>query len=292
VGDPDDAQGPPASDRGPGGPPQVPTCYRHTDRETYIRCSRCERPICPDCMHEASVGFQCPECVRAGNRPLRQGRTVFGGRVHQDTALLTKALVGINVVMFLAEQVSPAVEQHLWMFSYAIAFDGQYYRLLTSAFLHAGIAHILFNMYALYLFGQMIEAAFGRVRFLVLYLSSALAGAAASYMFSDPHVPSVGASGAIFGLLGATLVVMRRLRANARVVAALIVINLVLGFVIPRIDWRDHLGGLAAGLVIGAAFAYAPPRLRVPLGAAAVGVVLLASALMVVARTHALTGGI
>lgn len=279
------------------GPPSVPTCYRHGDRETYIRCTRCQRPICPDCMHEASVGFHCPECVRSGQRAVRQARTTFGGAVHGDTALVTKVLIGLNIVVFIVQLAVPGFEERFWMLGQALTDDGvsgvaqgEYYRLLTAAFLHGGVIHIAFNMYALLVFGPLIEGAFGRLRFVALYLGSALAGSAASYMFSAPNAPSVGASGAIFGLLGAALVVTRRMRHDASVITFIIVANLAIGFLVPVIDWRAHLGGLVGGVLIAVGFAYSPQRLRAPLGVGAVALTAALAVALVVLRTNELTG--
>jgi membrane associated rhomboid family serine protease len=297
MGSPSDAQGP-----APGSgadPPQVPHCYRHPDRETYIRCTRCERPICPDCMNEASVGFHCPECVNAGNRAVRQAKTLFGGRVHQNTGLLTKIILAANVVAYLVQQVVPGFEQDFYLIGHAVLSDGQVggvadgevWRLATAAFLHGSLLHLFFNMYLLYVLGPTLEQAFGRLRFVAVYAGSALAGSAVSYLLGDPRVPSLGASAAVFGLFGATLVVSRRMRYDIRPISVLIGINVVLGFVIPNIDWRAHLGGLAAGLLLAAVFAYAPARLRVP---AAVGTTVLVAVTvvgLVALRTAQLTGG-
>lgn len=287
--------GPPAE---AGEPTTAPTCYRHADRETYIRCTRCERPICPDCMQPAAVGFQCPECVRAGNRSQRSPRTVFGGQPGGDAGTVTRVLIGINVVVFLVQLVAPAVTQRLFLIGLALLPSGEavgvavgeVYRLVTVAFLHGSIFHLLLNMVALFLFGPQLEAVLGRWRFSALYLVSALGGSVASYLTSAPNQSSVGASGAVFGLLGALLVISRKLRYDARAVLVLLGINLVLGFVIPRIDWRAHLGGLVAGAVLAAVFAYAPQRLRQPAAVAVTVVTLAIFAFLVVLRTAELTG--
>lgn len=251
-------------------------------------------------MHEASVGFHCPECLRAGQRAVRQARTAFGGGVHSDTALVTKVLIGLNVAVFLLQLVLLGTAESAARFGVlgrALVDEqlggiatGEYYRLITAAFLHGGPLHILFNMYALFLFGPMLEAVFGRIRFIALYLGSALAGTAASYAFSDELQTSVGASGAIFGLLGAALVVTKRMRRDASVITGLIAVNLVIGFLFPVIDWRAHLGGLVGGVLIALGFAYAPPRLRVPLGVAAVVIEVALAVALVVLRTNQLTG--
>jgi membrane associated rhomboid family serine protease len=275
-----------------GGPASAPpVCYRHGDRETYVRCSRCDRPICPDCMVSASVGFQCPECVREGNRDVRQGRTTFGGRVHRDTALVTKGLIAANVVVFLLALAlgEPFVREFVLRAVDPLGGDGVaqggWYRLLTSTFLHQQVLHIGLNMFALWMFGPPLEALLGRARFVGLYLSSALAGSAASYAFNPPFQGSLGASGAIFGLVGAALVADRRMRANTTGLLIYLAVLLVPGFLIPNIDWRAHLGGLAAGLVLGLVFAYAPRANRLLYQLIGAGVVLAAVLVLVVART-------
>ena len=242
-------------------PQTAPTCYRHPDRETYIRCSRCERPICPDCMVSASVGFQCPQCVREGNRSSRQARTALGGRISDDPGYISKALIVVTVVVFLLQQVLPGFTRDLLLFPPAVA-DGQWFRLGSAAFLHGGVLHLLFNMYALYLFGPSLEAALGRLRFVTLYALSGLGGSAASYAFSGVGTSSLGASGAIFGLFAAFLVVSRRLGRDASQLWALLAVNVALGFLLPGIDWRAHFGGFLAGALTAAALAYAPGARR------------------------------
>ena len=277
-----------------------PVCYRHPDRETYVRCTRCERPICPDCMRSASVGFQCPECVAEGNRSVRTARTVFGGRVTSDTARVSMTLIGINVLVFLVGFGVPDMVERFGNLALARSSDGteligvsqgEYYRLVTSAFLHAGLLHLMFNMFALAQIGPMLEQALGRVRFLALYFLSALGGSVAGYCLAEPFQPSVGASGAIFGLFGAYYVVVRRLGGETGSIVTLLVINLVITFSVRTIDWRAHLGGLVTGALLAAAFAYAPrgPR-QAQLQAGAVVLVALALLVAVVQRTAALTG--
>lgn len=282
------------------------TCYRHPEREAHIRCTRCERRICPDCMIPASVGFHCPECVREGNKDVRTARTVFGGAVSSDPGVVTKVLIGLNVAAFVAEWVTGGVSGELSRRFYAIGAlppppfgepvvgvaAGEYYRLLTSAFLHGGIVHLLLNMYALYLFGPQLEAALGRVRFLALYIVSALGGSALSYAFSAPQQPSVGASGAVFGLLGAYLVVSIKLHRDTTPVLVLLAINFAYGFIAPSIDWRAHLGGLITGSLVAAAMIYAPRRHRTVVQVAGTVAVLALVALLVAWRTAELTGGL
>ncbi|ORB64702.1 rhomboid family intramembrane serine protease [Mycolicibacterium tusciae] len=255
-------------------PPQAPTCYRHPDRATYVRCTRCNRYICPECMRDASVGHQCAECVGEGVRSVRQTRTQFGG-VPVNTPLVTYVLIGINVVMFVLQTMSSELERALVLFAPAVA-DGEWYRLLTSAFLHYGPMHIVFNMWALYVIGPPLEIALGRLRFSSLYLMSALGGSVVVYLLSTLGGQTAGASGAVFGLFGATFVVGRRLNMDTRWVIGLIAINLVITFVVPNISWQGHLGGLVTGAAIAAAYAYAPRKHRTAIQiAATVGLLLM-----------------
>lgn len=287
----------------PGVPPETatPTCYRHPGRETYVSCTRCERPICPDCMRTASVGFQCPECVSEGGRTTRPARTAYGGAVTADTSRVTLVLIAINVVAFVVQQaysgftfrfeLIPGPASGLPFFDHPVGVaTGEYYRLLTSAFLHAGIIHIGFNMYALFIVGPTVEAALGRLRYLALYLVSALGGAMALYLLAAPGVQALGASGAVFGLFSAFFVLGKRANADIRPIAALIGINLVLSFVLPGVAWQDHIGGLVFGAALAAVYAYTPRgRLRTPLHAAAVAALAVAIAVGVAVRTSMLT---
>ncbi|GAA3079274.1 rhomboid family intramembrane serine protease [Streptosporangium carneum] len=243
----------------------VPTCYRHPGRETYVRCQRCERPICPDCMRDAAVGFQCPECVSQGNKTVRQAQSVFGGRA-VATPRVTWTLLVVNVLAYVAETLSTnRVLADFAMDSGSVAY-GEWWRLITGAFLHAplsggawAITHIVFNMWALYAIGPELERRLGSVRFLALYLLSALGGSVAVYLFG---IAAVGASGAIYGMFGALFVVARRLGYDARGVLWLIGINAVLTFTFPGISWQGHLGGLITGAVVGGILAYAPAKNR------------------------------
>lgn len=260
-------------------PPQAPTCYRHPDRATYVRCTRCNRYICPECMRDAAVGHQCAECVGEGVRSVRQARTQFGG-VPANTPLVTYVLIGINVVMFALQMAVPGLQRELVLNSPAVA-DGEAYRLLTSAFLHYGPMHIVFNMWALYVIGPPLEAALGRLRFATLYFMSALGGSVVVYLLSSLGAQTAGASGAVFGLFGATFVVGKKLNMDTRWVIGLIAINLVITFVVPNISWQGHLGGLVTGAVIAAAYAYAPRKNRTAVQiSATVGLLLLFSLLI------------
>ncbi|WP_218009071.1 rhomboid family intramembrane serine protease [Herbidospora cretacea] len=262
----------------------VPTCYRHPERETYVRCQRCDKPICPDCMQNASVGFQCVECVREGNKGVRQARAQFGGG-HVTVPRVTWTLLVINVLAYFAEFVFKDEFVNLLDTSPGHIYDGEYWRLISGAFLHLqptsafSITHILFNMWALYAIGPELERRLGHLRFATLYLVAALGGSVAVYLFSI--YPSVGASGAIYGLFGALFVMARRLGYDARGVVWLIGINVVLTFVIPGISWQGHLGGLVVGALVAAVFAYAPERNRNIIQWGGVAAVVLVLALTV-----------
>lgn len=279
----------------PGGvdgpaPPQrsAPACYRHPGRETYIRCSRCERFICPDCMTAAPVGFQCPECISEGTRTVRQPTTLVGGQVRQRGDVVTRILIGINVGVWLIgllvgfDNVAgrfALLREGFFDASRIGVLDGEWYRVLTAAFVHEQFWHIGLNMYALWLLGGMLEPVLGRWRFTALYLLSALGGSAASLLATN--VISYGASGAVFGLMGALFIVMRRFGRDVSSVLVILAINVVFGFVVSGIDWRAHLGGLVTGGGLAYAFTHAPRNHRALYAVAAcVTVVALVGALV------------
>src|ERR1700757_3513870 len=263
----------------PESPAQTPSCYRHPGRPTYVRCNRCDRYICGDCMRAAAVGHQCVECVQAGARTIRQPRTQLGGRQRSATPVVTYALIGINVAAFIVQMTSGNLQKQLTLWPPAVA-DGQLYRLVTAAFLHYGAAHLLLNMWALYVVGPPLEMWLGRLRFGALYALSGLGGSVLVYLLSPINTATAGASGAIFGLFGATFVVARRLTLDVRWVVAVIAINLAFTFVVPavsaqRISWQAHVGGLVTGALVAAAYVY-PPKERRNLIQAAVTVIVLA----------------
>lgn len=243
------------------------TCYRHPGRETGVRCARCDRPICPDCMVAASVGFQCPECVREGRRSIRPTKTMYGGRTRGNRAEVTIGLVVINVVIFFATVSSGAnvsggsgtsdVYQRFALIPPAVA-NGEWYRLISSMFLHYGIWHLAVNMYALWVMGQALESMLGRLRYLTLYFAAGIGGSIFSFALGPVFAQSAGASGAIFGLFGAFFVILRQRNLETGGIVAMIALNLVFSFSFPNIDWRGHVGGLIAGAAIGYAFAAAP----------------------------------
>ena len=267
----------------------MPTCYRHPGRETYIRCQRCDRPICPDCMRDASVGFQCPSCVDEGKKATRSGRTAYGGLRPTNASITSMVLVAINAAVWISIQITGGSGSRLidllalrpsglcdvgngyvnvavgetacaagggeWLPGFA---DGAYWQVLTSGFTHVAITHILFNMLALWVIGPQLELALGRARFLALYLLSLLAGSAVVLWAAPEYQPTLGASGAIYGLFAALLVVARKVGADMRSLWALIAINVFITFAVPNISWQGHLGGFVGGAVVAAILVYAP----------------------------------
>jgi membrane associated rhomboid family serine protease len=262
-------------------------CYRHPNRETLVSCSECGRPICEECMTFAPVGIRCPEHSGkpAGTQRLTQGvrRAGFESRC----AIVTKALIAINVGVYLLElamggQVNGTgnrIYVNGALYGPAVA-DGDWWRLFTAAFLHYGPIHLAFNMLALWFFGAAVETAIGRGRYLLVYMVSGLAGSAGALVFS-PNSVTVGASGAIFGILGAALVLERQrnyvLGGGA---IGIIVLNLVFTFAIPGISIGGHLGGLVGGALCMLALSrfgrthaiYGRPGLLGILGVVAIGI--------------------
>ena len=235
-------------------------------------------------MRPAPVGFQCPECVGEAARTVRQPVTVSGARL-VETPYLTYSIIALNAVVFGLQYLQGinqlANEYGMWPFG--IALDGEWYRLLTAAFLHGSILHIAFNMFVLFSLGPTLERVLGHARFLVLYLVAALGGSVASYVFSDPRTVSVGAAGAIFGLMGALVVAGRRLRWDITQVLMLLAVNVVIGFLSPGVDWRAHLGGLVVGGLVAAVFVWTPPPLeRVRIAWQVAGVLAIVAVLVVV----------
>ncbi len=246
----------PGSDPIPSGdvPRVLWDCYRHPGRESGVRCRRCEQPICPDCMITAPVGFQCPACVKAAPsvQPLR---TIVAKPV------VTLALIALNVAIFVPTLAGGALLgggggdliDRLAVNGPDVA-DGEWWRLVTAGFLHFGLIHIGFNMLILYQLGSMLEPSLGRLRFFLLY-AAALLGGSFGALLLDPDALTAGASGAVFGLMGAAFLGMRRQGIDPMQsgIGGLLVMNLLLTFIIPGISIGGHLGGLVAGAVAGAA---------------------------------------
>ena len=274
----------------PQTPAGVPACYRHLDRPTYLSCTRCGRPVCPECMRSASVGHHCLDCVAAAAQSVPTARTAAGGVIRTGAPLLSYGLIAVNVIVFLLAKFAPAEQVYRLALWPALVATGDWYQLVTSTFLHFGLLHLLFNMYALYILGPPLEEHLGRLRFGVLYGLSALGGSVMVYLFSQPDVPTVGASGAIYGLFGATFVAAKRLRLDVRWLIGLIVINLVLTFAVPGISWQGHIGGLITGALIAAVLVYAPrPRRNLIQAGAGIGLLVVFASLIAM-RTVTLIG--
>jgi membrane associated rhomboid family serine protease len=237
----------------PSATPEASVCYRHPDRETWVLCQRCGRTICGECQTPAAVGVHCPECVREARQsaPRTKSRLLTAVRAPGDRPIVTYALILVSVVvfalMFLTGGTNGRIGQYL-VYIPALTFV-EPWRVITSMFAHASVFHILFNMYALYLFGSALEPLLGRARFLILYFLSGIGGAAAVMVLS-PNTPVLGASGAIFGLFAAYFVIVRRLGGNATQLLIVIGLNFALGFLLPGISWQAHLGGAIVGALV------------------------------------------
>lgn len=235
-------------------------------------------------MRSGPVGHQCVECVRAGTRTIRQPRTRFGGRQRSANPVVSYVLIGVNVLAFALQTAVVGFSRQLVLWPPAVA-DGQLYRLVTSAFAHYGALHLLLNMWALFIVGPPLEMWLGRLRFFGLYALSALGGSVLVYLIAPPNTATAGASGAVFGLFGATFVVARRLNLDIRWVVALIVINLAFTFTAPGISWQGHVGGLTAGALVAAAYVYAPREQRNLIQAAVTITILVVFAALIYWRT-------
>ncbi len=302
-------------------------CYRHPGKEAYIRCQRCERSICPDCMIPAAVGFQCPSCVHQGAKQTRSGRTPYGGQRSGNPALTSMVLIGLNALVFLfirgtgghsSEWVSrlaltplgkclapdqpgayyPGVESeavckagnapgHATEWAHGVA-GGEWWQLVTSMFAHVDFMHVAFNLLALWFLGPQLEMILGRTRFLVVYLLSGLTGSAAVYWLSGAGEQTLGASGAIFGLMGALLVVGLKTGGNVSQLLLWIGLNVFITISGSNISWQGHLGGFIGGALLGAVLAYAPKDRRTLWQAIGVSLVLIAVVGTVAARTAVL----
>ncbi|WP_328463785.1 rhomboid family intramembrane serine protease [Actinoplanes sp. NBC_00393] len=266
-------------------PSTTPVCYRHPDRETLLRCSRCDRPICTSCMNDAVVGHHCPECVKEGRRSQRPARTAFGGSRAGQLGYVTTGIIAINSLVMIASAIVGGPKAiagaggffgllgtgtPLTDFGEVLGYafyggeihgiaEGEWYRLVTAMFLHYGAVHLLLNMMLVAQIGRYLEAQLGPMRFAALYLLAGFGGNVAAYVFQAPNQPSAGASTATFGLIAAVIVVNRRLLRDPGPMIPLLVTNLIFTFTIPYISIAGHLGGLATGAAAAAVLAY--PRL-------------------------------
>jgi membrane associated rhomboid family serine protease len=255
-------------------------CYRHPNREALIRCTRCDRPICPDCMRPASVGFHCPDDVAEGRRTQRAARTSVGAKILDAPPYVTGTLLALNVIVYVITATAPratfndpaagatagkGVFYHWQLLPEFVHDQHWYYELITSAFLHASVLHIASNMIALAFVGPPLERLLGWWRFLAVYLLSALGGSAAIYAFGNALGTTVGASGAIFGLFGACLVLVRRLGLDLQWLISIIALNFVLTFSISGISKLGHVGGFVTGILAALAIGGLPSvRSRIP----------------------------
>ncbi len=280
----------------PGGygyQPAPEVCVRHRDRPTAVRCNRCNRPACPDCLREASVGYQCVDCIAEGGRTQRHATTVAGARP-SGRDLVIPVLIAINVVVFavtvaqagslLNNRASALFQQ--WALAPVAVADGDVWRLVTSGFLHFGPIHLVLNMLVLWIIGRDLEAVLGRSRFLAVYLVALLGGSATVFALEQVSSLTAGASGAIYGLMGALLMVLLRLRRSPGPALFIIGINVVITFTVDGISIYGHLGGLVFGTIVAAAMVYAPRERRTPVQIGTV-VALVAIALAVVALRYA-----
>ncbi|WP_026923253.1 rhomboid family intramembrane serine protease [Glycomyces arizonensis] len=306
----------------------APVCYRHRNRETYLRCVRCDKPICADCRIDAPVGFQCPDCVAEGRRTARRPRSAFGGRASTafggsgggSAGTVTKVMIGLNVAMFVLTLVvggtaaigGGATDLHRALaeasffvhpdgyvysdalvelfgngFSLPGVATGGEYRMLTAMFMHFGAIHLLFNMVVLWILGRVLEQDLGPLRFLAVYLLAGLTGSVAVYLFTDPLTLTAGASGAIYGLFGALIMVNRRLSRDSSGIYILLGLNLVLT-VVSGFSLAGHVGGLVGGLLCGAVLAFTPRAQRRVLHWVGFAVVLALLVALTMWRTGAL----
>lgn len=275
--------------------PPAQYCYRHPQVATWVRCQRCQRPICPACMIQAAVGFQCPECVSAGMRQTRQNVGPFGGARSKNPLMTTYTLIGINVLIWVPVMLNALNGRLLRLlaltpYGVCVTQDGTgwypgagpaacsslaggiwdpgvatggLWQVLTSAFTHQEIYHIGFNMVALWFLGPQLERVLGRARFLALYLISALGGSAAVMWFSEANGMTLGASGAVYGMIGALAILAWRAHGDVRGVLTWLGLNLVFSFVMASsVSWQGHIGGLVAGLVVTAVVVFAPRQNR------------------------------
>lgn len=256
-------------------------------------------------MHPAAVGFQCPECVNEGRRTTRAGRTAYGGARSADPTLTSKVLIGLNIAVFVLIQAMGGQNSELfWRLAllpsggtatvdgvrqvFEGVAQGAYWQLLTSAFTHLGLWHIGFNMLALWVLGPQLEQVLGRTRFLLVYFLSAFSASATVYWLTATNVPTIGASGAVYGLMGALVVVALKVRGDVTQLLMWIGFNFVITFLAPFISWQGHLGGFVGGVVVAAILVHAPRRSRGLWQVAGLVVVGLLILVAIAARTAVL----
>jgi membrane associated rhomboid family serine protease len=285
------------------------TCYRHVGVAAGVVCTRCHRPICPNCMVDAAVGFQCPECTKEGARQMRQGLLPYGGIPSREPRLTSIVLIIINTVIWLAASRS-SLGNHLGLAPRGVCLaandpssyypgalkaaciangdnwvdgvaSGAWWQVVTSVFTHLTFIHLAVNMVSLFIIGPILERVLGRVRFLAVYAISGLAGSATVMWLTSPEASTVGASGALFGLMGAILLLSYKAKGNYRQVLIVLGANIAYTlYYVGTISWQGHFGGLVGGLLTGWIIAYAPRARRTQIqlyGLSAVTVVVLAA---------------
>jgi membrane associated rhomboid family serine protease len=237
-------------------------CYRHPDRQSYVLCQRCGRTICGECQTPAAVGVVCPECMAQQRATHPRTKPAWVTRMTGSGApVVTYSIIAICVAVFIVQTFGDLLGlpvtnalRYAGLYSYPAAVGGAFepWRMFTSIFVHANVLHLLLNMYTLWVFGSALEPMLGRARYLTLFLISGFAGSLGALLIASPIVPVVGASGAIFGLFGAFLIIQRRLGGNATQMLVLLAINLGIGF-LPgfNIAWQAHVGGLVGGFLVG-----------------------------------------
>ena len=253
------------------------TCYRHPDREAYVRCQRCERFICPDCQTPGAVGFLCPE--DAGVRVVTPRVKRTSGGLPRATAII----LALNIAVYLLQLVPRLyITEHLLYMPFLTTFEP--WRMLTAGFAHdanftgnpSAILHLVFNMYLFVALGRQLEPLLGSWRFTILYLVSIFGGSVAVLIFSTPNSEVIGASGGVFGVMGAFLVVLRSLNLNSSSIVTLIAINLVFSFAVPNVSWEAHVGGLVAGVLLALVYANTRNTNQVAMRNIGTGAVILA----------------
>ncbi len=243
-------------------------CYRHPDRQSFVLCQRCTRTVCADCQTQAPVGVICPECMKADRKAQtpaqrRASRVWRGGSSDSSRPLATYVIIAVTAVVGVLQVVFGPIVDRTLLFATPYLFPDMFgggftfepWRLLTAMLVHSGIMHFALNMLALWMIGRSLEPLLGRWRFVALYLIGGLGGSVAMAVL-DPGVATVGASGGIFALMGALLVIGRHIGANIRGILVILAINLAIGFIQTlNIAWQAHIGGAAVGALIGVIFA-------------------------------------
>lgn len=285
---------PPGQPAGPSAEqPALPVCYRHVNRPTGLRCSRCDRPACSECLRPAAVGQHCLNCLADGRRTTRRPVTASGALAVNRRPMVVPGLVLVNVIVFAVTVVQAHSLNDLrgstlfqdWVLYPLATRNGDWWQLVTAGFLHVGPIHILMNMIALWVIGRDMERVLGPLRFAVVYLLGVVGGNVAVYVFGNPAAPEAGASTGVFALMGGLLVLVYRLKLNPGQVIGLIAVNLVISVVIPNISLLGHVGGLVTGAAVTFALVSVPAERRTLWQGVTVAVVLVVLLGLVLART-------